>query len=58
MLSTLFLSIILMTLFLFIMSIGLLLNNKSLKGSCGNTCDCNIKNKIKCALNIDQNQPN
>ena len=34
--------------FIFLMSIGIIFSNKSLKGSCGNSCDCTDIEKKKC----------
>ena len=33
-----------------LMSIGIIFSNKPLQSSCGSTCECTFKEKIKCTL--------
>ncbi len=55
MLQTFIITILIILLSIFIMSIGYMLNGKKMSGSCGsnneNPCDCSLADKIKCSLN-------
>ena len=46
--ETYLITIVALGFFIFIMSIGIIFSNKSLKGSCGNSCDCTDTEKKKC----------
>ena len=48
--STFILSIILVLVFIFFMAIGLILSNKTLKGSCGDACECSDLQKKICPI--------
>ena len=54
MLQTIIITILIILLSIFIMSLGYLIAGKKMKGSCGNNadnpCDCNLVEKIKCSL--------
>ena len=49
--TTIFLTILVFGIIIFLLSIGIIFSNKSLKGSCGDSCDCTITKKIKCQFN-------
>ena len=54
MLQTFIITILIILICFFIMSLGYLLNNKEMKGTCGNSkenpCDCTFAEKIKCSI--------
>ena len=54
MLQTIIITILIILLSIFIMSLGYLITGKKMKGSCGNSadnpCDCTLAEKIKCSL--------
>ena len=54
MLQTFIITILIILVCFFIMSIGYLLSGKEMSGTCGNTkenpCDCSLAEKIKCSM--------
>ena len=54
MLQTIIITILIILLSIFIMSLGYLISGKKMKGSCGNSaenpCECTLSEKIKCLL--------
>ena len=54
--NTLILTIIIVGLAMLIMSIGVIISNIELKGSCGGNnedCNCTLKEKIACKLKLN-----
>ncbi len=54
MLQTFIITFLIILICFFIMSLGYLLNNKEMRGSCGNNkenpCYCSLAEKIKCSI--------
>ena len=54
MLQTFIITILIILICFFIMSLGYLLSGKEMSGTCGNTkenpCDCSLAEKIKCSM--------
>tara|TARA_X000001036_G_C20001355_1_gene530475 strand:- start:280 stop:465 length:186 start_codon:yes stop_codon:yes gene_type:complete len=51
MLTTILLTIIILGAMMFLLSLGTILANKSLKGSCGESCECTLKDRRECTIN-------
>ena len=51
MLTTILSSIIILGSAIFLLSLGTILANKTLKGSCGESCECTLANRRKCQIN-------
>ncbi len=54
MLITTIISFIFLSFLIFLMGIGIIFSNNTMKGSCGSTCECTIVDKIKCSF---KNEP-
>ena len=54
MLQTFIITILIISICIFFMSIGYIFSGKAMSGSCGNSkdnpCDCSLAEKIKCSL--------
>ena len=51
MLTTILSTIIILGVMIFLLSLGTIIANKTLKGSCGETCECTLSDKRKCPIN-------